>query len=89
MEDTPEKAFLRSEVRCYANLLTASKKKIKSLQQSRRHLARKVARLQDVTKDFAENRILADEDVAPLQSLGGVRKDLIMRQLARKSGAPL
>lgn len=89
MEDTPEKAFLRSEVRRYANLQTASKKKIKTLQQSQRRLAQKVAHLQDVIKNLSENRILADEDVATLQSLGGSRKDLLMRQLARKSGAPL
>ncbi|XP_049523996.1 uncharacterized protein LOC125945760 [Dermacentor silvarum] len=86
-EDTPEKAFLRHEVRRYSQLQTATKKKIKTLQQSRRRLLHKVAHLQDVIQDLSENRILGNEDVATLQSLGGAKKDLLMRQLTRKSGA--
>lgn len=53
-EDTPEKAFLRSEVTRYSNLYRAGKKKIKGLQQCRRRLASKVAHLQDVVKDLKE-----------------------------------
>lgn len=51
-EDTPQEAFLRSEVTRYSNLYRAGKKKIKGLQQCRRRLASKVARLQDVVKEL-------------------------------------
>lgn len=74
MEDTPEKAFLRQEVRRYASIHVASKKKIKHLQQSQRRLKRKVASFKNVIGELSKNRILVDENVQTLKSLVAAEK---------------
>ncbi|XP_077554068.1 uncharacterized protein LOC144168944 [Haemaphysalis longicornis] len=51
-EETPEKAFLRSEVTRYSILYRGAKKKIKTLQQCRRRLTSRVAHLQDEVKEL-------------------------------------
>lgn len=60
---------------------------MKTLRQSHQQLFQKVAHLENVIEDLSDNRILGNEDVAILQSLGGAKKDLLMRQLPHKSGA--
>lgn len=89
IKDTPEKAFLRSEVRRYANLQTSSKRKIKSLQQAQRRLKKKVAQLKDVIEDLKKNRIMLDDNASLLENLAGSNRDLLKRQLAKKTGMPL
>lgn len=79
---------MRKEVTRYCNLQTASKKRIKTLQQSQRRLKKKLAKMQDVIDDLTKNRILIDENVSILESLGKANKDLLRRQIAKKTGAP-
>ncbi|XP_077544997.1 uncharacterized protein LOC144158183 isoform X1 [Haemaphysalis longicornis] len=55
-EDTPEKEFLRGEVRRYAAISIASRKKIKALQESERRLRRKVVELKAIIAELELQR---------------------------------
>lgn len=62
IDDTLDVDFLLSELARYRILQTASKKKIKGLQQSQRRLKEKVARMQDTINDLTrKNRDLRDQ----------------------------
>ncbi|CAN7981643.1 unnamed protein product, partial [Ixodes pacificus] len=87
-DDTSEEAFLRKELTRYRNLQTASKKKIKTLQQSQRRLKNKLAKMQDIIDKLTKNCIWTDENVWILESLGKANKDLLRRQVSKKTGAP-
>ncbi|XP_040077009.1 uncharacterized protein LOC115332094 [Ixodes scapularis] len=87
-DDTSEEAFLRKELTRYRNLQTASKKKIKTLQQSERRLKKKLARMQDLLDNLTKSCIWTDENVWILESLGKANKDLLRRRVAKKTGAP-
>lgn len=55
-EDTPEKEFLRGEVQRYSAIATASRKKIKALQESQRRLRRKVVELKAIIAELELQR---------------------------------
>ncbi|XP_077507378.1 uncharacterized protein LOC144117770 [Amblyomma americanum] len=84
-KDTPEKAFLRHQVKRYAAIHVFTKKKIKRLQQAQRRLQRKVARLSSVIDDLSKNKILIEGNIAALQSLAGSKENLLMRHIVEKT----
>ncbi|KAM7307079.1 uncharacterized protein ISCGN_010715 [Ixodes scapularis] len=64
-------------------------KAIKRLQQSKCRLTKRNTELKTVVSDLVKQNILLKEDGAVLQSFGAANQQLLQRQLAKHTGAPV
>ncbi len=87
--ETPRKASLKRKLSEVQDQLPSTRKKVKTLLQSKRRLMKKNAGLKNIVSDLRKHSLVCDNSLSVLeQSAGGV-SDLLKRQIAKKTNNPL
>lgn len=86
---SPEKAQLKRKLSLSQSNLVSARKKIKGLQQSRRRLITRNAKLQDIISELKDKNLLSTNSLEILEDCAGGVGDLLKRQVAKNSNKPL
>lgn len=86
---SPEKAKLKRELALSQTNLVSARKKIKTLQQSKRRLLKRNAKLQNIISDLKDKDLLSTNSLDILEDCAGGVGDLLQRQVSKKLNKPV